>query len=454
MEHRHRNISSDDHRSHALLVLIGQHSNATASRVDASPQPVQYYLASNPENICNTPFIAEALIKLLPGKFTHLYILGTTEAMWTQLFEHCLQKTDLKDDEYWIETYTQFQERIQQKKMQPMDAALLWLARALEHFLGIKKVECHLIETGTQASEIWQIFQTLMKLNIPEGTISIDITHSLRHHPFFLFLTLLYYQALFKEVEIDSIYYGAFELQNEGKTPIFNLKEMLEMFRWILAVYSFMNYGDIRPILALLPHEISTSSITHFEHVTRQFSLYLQTNLLGKMRDFSRDLISAYAEAATDPLFPRPLLFLKKQFLQLARELEEHGSSKWKATLKIAQYHWDHNRPGLSILALWEAIIDRVGELYNLNPDTMDGYQKIGEMIKSAQIQPDFPEELQEFIQQLQQIRQMRNLVAHADERSYRDEDIETFLAQYPAILEKCEYLLQHEQLTYAFRLD
>ncbi len=436
---------------HSLLLLLGRGQKVLTDWDDAGYRQANYYLVGNDDRVYTTPFVGEALVHLLPQQFTRVYVFGTSGSMWEVLLAHCLQRTDLGKDSFWIEMYHALARKVRDQSLKAGDSYFRWVGQALQRLFQLP-VECYLIELGRNAEEIWRTFGTLMSLDIPAGKLSIDITHGLRNQPFFLYLTLLYYQALLRNVEIESIYYGALELTQDGKTPIFNLRELLEMTRWILAVYSFMNYGDARPVIELFPREISSDALETLKQAALRFTSNLQVNLLGRMREYSRDLLAAYDEAKTDPRFPRPLKFLERAFLELPLELEQKGVSKWRAILKIARYHWEHNRPGLSILALWEAVVERLGALYEMNPDKADSYQKIGEMIVSAQPRADIDPPLQQLIEHLQELKQIRNLVAHADQE--RMLEIDAFLQRYPTVLQACEELLDHEDLVKVYRLD
>ncbi len=432
-----------EQQQHSLLLLLGKGQKVLTNWDDTGYRVAEYELAESPGQTVRTPFVGEALVRLSPHRFTRVYVFGTAESMWDVLLAHCLQHTALHEDRFWIETYEKLRSKIASGTLEPAAEELQWVGRALSELLG-RKACCYLIPVGQNREEIWGIFRTLMRLNLPAGRVSIDITHGLRHQPLFLYLALLYYQALSRSLSIDGVYYGALELTQNGRTPIFNLREFLEMTQWILAVYSFVNYGDAQPVLELLPKEISSEALERLKETAGKFTSSLQTNLLGTVQEDSQQLLNAYADAETDPLFPRPLRFLKKEFLDLPMALADKDVPKWEAMLRVARYHWEHSRPGLSILALWEAVVERLGERWGWNPNRSKTYQQISERIAKAYPSPKLPEPWRQFLEQVQQLRKMRNVVAHAEGRYVQVDDV---MQQYPAILRACEELLGRDQV-------
>jgi len=67
------------------------------------------------------------------------------------------------------------------------------------------------IPVGNSEAEIWQIFQIVYE-SLGEGDeIIFDITHSFRSIPM-LFMVLIGYARLLKNISVSGIYYGAFEI--------------------------------------------------------------------------------------------------------------------------------------------------------------------------------------------------------------------------------------------------
>ncbi|PMB19065.1 CRISPR-associated protein, partial [Fischerella thermalis CCMEE 5198] len=84
-----------------------------------------------------------------------------------------------------------------------------------------------------------------------------DITHGLRSLPFLVFLFAAYLKAA-KKVEIEAIYYGAWELgfSNNGIAPVIDLSRFIDMLDWLTATERFVQIGDGQPLADLLKKEM------------------------------------------------------------------------------------------------------------------------------------------------------------------------------------------------------
>lgn len=123
------------------------------------------------------------------------------------------------------------------------------------------KPELILIPEGKTEEELWGIFEQTINSIDTNSDIILDITHSLRNIPIQI-LVALNYLKLFKNINLDSIYYGAFELGEEiddplkkdekiKKAPICNLNIYYELLNWTNAINSFMHTGNSSQIINL-----------------------------------------------------------------------------------------------------------------------------------------------------------------------------------------------------------
>ena len=118
------------------------------------------------------------------------------------------------------------------------------------------------IPTGNDTAQMWQIF-TIITEHIERGDrVIFDITHGLRSLPFLVFLFAAYLKTA-KQVIIEAIYYGAFDLksENSGLAPIIDLSEFVYVIDWIAASNQFVETGDARQLSKLLnPHSDSSGA--------------------------------------------------------------------------------------------------------------------------------------------------------------------------------------------------
>lgn len=174
------------------------------------------YIFNNQE--CETQFLAEAIVDFFSPE--SLYIFATETAA----------KAPVSDENTT--------ERLQ------------YIMDILREKTEIKHVP---IEEGSDESELWDIFGTVVDNIHDNDTVLFDITHGFRSLPFLTFLALAYVSNVKSGVTIERIIYGAYEAveQDNPNKPIFDLTPFVELLDWMNAVNVFQNYGDARPIANL-----------------------------------------------------------------------------------------------------------------------------------------------------------------------------------------------------------
>ena len=128
--------------------------------------------------------------------------------------------------------------------------------------LNDPKIQAVDIPTGNDTSQMWQMFTIITEHIERDDHVIFDITHGLRSLPFLVFLFAAYLKTA-KQVIIEAIYYGAFDLksENNGLAPIIDLSEFVYMIDWIAASNQFVETGDARQLSKLLnPHSDSSGA--------------------------------------------------------------------------------------------------------------------------------------------------------------------------------------------------
>lgn len=117
--------------------------------------------------------------------------------------------------------------------------------------------ECIGISDGKNNTELWNNFETLYSHINPEDKVYFDVTHSFRSIPL-LVTSVLNYAKFVKGMEIEEIYYGAFEAKDEeNRAPIFNLSAFNQITDWTIASEKFLETGDSRALARILKSEIN-----------------------------------------------------------------------------------------------------------------------------------------------------------------------------------------------------
>jgi len=230
------------------------------------------------------------------------------------------------------------------------------------------------ITIGASRPEIWALFDTVIA-QIDEGeTVIFDITHGLRSIPFLAFLFAAYLKTA-KQVTIEAIYYGAFELGDEGKgipAPVIDLSEYVTMLDWITATDQFVQTGNANRLADLLGRGGSAKKasgkaaeklklVSQAAFLCQPVTLMEQAGSLGKALNLAAEDFSVTA---------RPFNLLSER---IVNAFDAFATSEDAEPLDIlrAEYnmiHWYHQHgqliQALSLAREWliDAVTIRLGQ--------------------------------------------------------------------------------------------
>lgn len=180
--------------------------------------------------------------------------------------------------------------------------------------LGDARIRPVSIEKGETVQEMWGWFDKILQHVEARDSVIFDITHGLRSIPFLAFVFAAYLKAA-RQVRIEAVYYGAYELGNAktGKpAPVIELSEFITMFDWLAAANQFIYTGNARYLADQL--EIRGKELASLSQNVRDIALGLD---LLRPRDVAKaaSALSQNLRAAQSNL-PRP-------FGVIAQQLEE-----------------------------------------------------------------------------------------------------------------------------------
>mgnify|MGYP006286067531 CR=1 FL=1 len=121
--------------------------------------------------------------------------------------------------------------------------------KAKEKHINSISLDCNYeiidIPIGKTEDELWSIFDSITKKIPEECSLSIDVTHAFRSLPM-IGLSIAVYLRKAKNVEVNSILYGAYEARNteNNETPVFDLTSFLELIDWSVATNQFIKHGN------------------------------------------------------------------------------------------------------------------------------------------------------------------------------------------------------------------
>lgn len=186
-----------------------------------------------------------------------LVILGTPSSMWNALFEingkvdddYEAYRSELSDT---IDDYTIYHEdeAIEEKEVSKYFPKL---KEALSKRLNGIDCELRIIPYGESEDKQIDILKEMAESVKDNDTVSLDITHGLRHLPMLVILSAMYLEVV-KKVDIAGIYYGAEGIKNrhDDIAPALNLKGLLGIAKWYGALKSFDKDGDYGVFAQLL----------------------------------------------------------------------------------------------------------------------------------------------------------------------------------------------------------
>jgi len=422
--------------SEQLILFIGT-GPSSREKVRAGEYPeATYVLADDPGEEQTTPFVAEALVGLTEKDFDRIHVFGTSDAMWDVLLEHAGFDFDLDT----LETLSFLEEERPDGLPLPLQKTI---SQAVGEHLGVP-VEPHLIPVGTSTDEYWEILQRLARLDMEEGRVSVDITHSLRSHPVFLLLALSYFRAIRDDLTLGSVYYGAYVLADDyfdGKSPIFDLRPMVELLDWVDAAQAFDRYGDATPLAELLRN--SDADLEDLAKRSEYVSRVLQLNTLSKVEANTEKLIRHLEDLPGDS--PLPLRLIAPRLRRLPDKLQ--GRPAWETTLITAREHWNSYRAAPAVLATWEAVIERLAAALGKDADDFKNHKALSQLATSWDKWSVGPEAFSTFPDRAEQLKGYRDAIAHSRQGQQEKTDANEVYRRFPGLLEYFEDVLYHDGL-------
>ena len=298
--------------------------------------------------------------------------------------------------------------------------------------VDFKRVE---IPFGMNEAEIWQIFETIVKLTLKNTRLIIDITHGFRAIPFAVFLAALYFQAVKEDVIIEDILYGNYEARDSktGVVPVVHLNSYLDMHQWIRAARRFVQYGDGDLLLEKLSkHQFSGDTRLVLE-AFNEFVGNLQLNFVTQMSQSAEKLDRAFSLSVKEELFRIAPYALLHPLIEQRINLFLRDESEWLRQWRIAQWFYENRQYSQTLIVLREMLLTFTGELLGLKIfKQYDREQKVAHL-HTYLILKDQPDELNKKLSALQ-VESMKPILEH----------IQTLLGK--ALFDRWRQLIQEVQ--------
>lgn len=327
------------------------------------------YTFCGENDFIKTPFAAAFLVQKL--NIDKVFFIGTAHSLWEEVYRFFTEESGGEVDvEYWDSLAEKvFSSNHKEAKVTKDD--LVKVNNAVDLFL--KKVNprakggthCFLISYGISEKEIWKnadVFWDIKEKLADEDNVYLDITHSFRHIPLFMYLMMDFTQMLSgKNVKLQGIYYGMLDITKElGHTPVVDLGSLFKISEWIKGVYEFINYGNGYLIADLIQREKGENS---FSDRIKTISDLLNLNGLVNLRDELKGLKKALG---SDDLPSIPMFkYILPQFEMFFKNFSNLDND-FLFQMDLSAWYFKNKKYATGYICLLEALLTGLCDVFEL----------------------------------------------------------------------------------------
>ena len=222
------------------------------------------------------------------------------------------------------------------------------------------------IPDASDQEGMWGIFQAVIA-QVDEGeTVVFDITHGFRTLPFLAFLFAAYLKTA-KKVKIEAIYYGALEMskQNNGKAPVIDLSQFVDMLDWISATDQFTQTGNAQQLAALLnPQKKQKGSLADASRtlltISQAAMLCQPFTLMHEVNKLEPVLLEAEPELKINA---RPFGILREQIVSAFAQFTDDGKDvarQLQTEYQLLEWYYQKGQLIQAVTLAREWLIDAV----------------------------------------------------------------------------------------------
>ena len=248
--------------THTLVSFIGRSTRRNAA---GGYEPTRYKFPNG--NVENTAHFGWALMQR--GKPDRMVILGTSGSMWDYLVEGLGLGNDAEDLRLTL------MERVQTSSVS--QDLLDQIAPIVSQRAG-SGVRLTIVPYGADPASQVEVLNILAQSLLGATSVSLDVTHALRHLPMIALMGIFQLRAIRPETVVHDIWYGSFD-ENSRESTVYKLDGLQEIAEWTHALAVFDASGDFSrtaPLLALdgLPRHKETAlrDAAFFERTSRDRS--------------------------------------------------------------------------------------------------------------------------------------------------------------------------------------
>ena len=271
-----------------------------------------------------------------------------------------------------------------------------------------------LIKYGVNNKELAENFELFKKIidHLEDGDeLYLDITHSFRSIPIFMFLMLEFIEILkIKNIKIRGLYYGMFEYQHEnnGITPIIDLKYLLDISKWIRGTHEFINFGSGYLISELLSegNQEEAKLGGHIKNVSDLVNINFLTEMEKEVRKIN-SLLNQHSIKVGISAFITPQI---KNFSERFQGLSNRSDFQ----LEIGKWYFENYRYGHGYICIVEAIITKMCEVLGKDILDYDQREEAKQKLFNDRVLQKDNKDFNRLSEKLGKVNAIRKTIAHA----------------------------------------
>lgn len=343
-------------------------------------------------------FIANVLVR--HEDIDKLFLIGTRDSIWELV---CEKFGGSQEDAYKIMGAKDT------KTLNEDDLKLV--SSTIDLSLGQDGSQCFVIDYGINEEELWGNFEKFLAILdlIQDGDeVYLDITHSFRSLSMMSFIMSEFGQTQ-KRFEIGGVFYGMFEYasQNNGITPVIDLKMFFDLLKWAKALKNLKDYGNAKD-LALLIHGAADEKevVSSFD----EFNYALTISDIGAIQGSIKRLKGklSFFEKHSNPI----VRIVSSELKSFIHKFSSDSVSRLQ--LDLAKWYSDNNNYPMAYMLLVEGVVSTICEKENCDLESKEARSEAKNTIyQLGDYKQASSKEMIKFSEVFSKITKVRNSIAH-----------------------------------------
>ena len=307
--------------------------------------------------VIQSTFIAKALKEY--NHIDRLILIGTAHSMWEEVYKSLGTGPMQEDDRWWEVLYEACESSNHEHSF-----LLPEHIEAIEQRMGGDS-KAIVIKYGLNDDEIGYNTRQILgieKILNEDDEIYLDITHSFRSLPIYLMNCLIYINNVSsKNIKVKSISYGMLDVSSEfgeksdrktWKTPVVELKKLMDVQDWITGAYNFMEFGNTYKMAKLLENDTTGD----YKDAAKALRKFADLKNLNYLREFMHGFKSI-GQLANSHCLPDIGEILIPDIIDKFAKRFPTSISQTAYQYRMAEWHEKHHNYGYALINLVESAL-------------------------------------------------------------------------------------------------